>query len=252
MASLILAAGKGVRMKSKLPKVLHQVCGKPMVKHVFDTICQIGIERPIVVIGPGHQAIRGLLSSQAQYVQQQEPLGTGHAVMQAEGLLAGFSGDILILCGDTPLLRAQTLRKFILEHRRRGGVATILSAVMEDPTGYGRIIRAPDGSVQKIVEERDTSISEKDISEVNTGTYCFKGRMLFKALHRVRPDDVTREYYLTDAIGILTGDGHRVEAHVVDDPAEAVGVNSRQDLAVVEKLLCERMKTATKTPNPAG
>ncbi|MDP4099177.1 bifunctional UDP-N-acetylglucosamine diphosphorylase/glucosamine-1-phosphate N-acetyltransferase GlmU [Paenibacillus sp. P96] len=239
--AVILAAGQGKRMKSKLYKVLHPVCGKPMVGHVSDTIRQVGVSRSIAVVGHGAEAVQTYLGNAAEYVLQTEQLGTGHAVKMAKDLLAQENGTTIVICGDTPLVTAETLESLIRLHEERGAAATILTAHLDAPQGYGRVIRDAAGSVTKIVEQKDCSPEEDLVQEINTGTYCFDNAKLFSALDRITNQNAQQEYYLTDVIGIMRGDGDNVEAHMTNDPAESIGVNDRIALSEAERLMKERI-----------
>lgn len=239
--AVVLAAGKGTRMKSSLPKVLHTICGKPMVEHVLDATREAGVEKNIVVIGYGAEKVEEALSQQAQFVYQKEQLGTGHAVMQAKELLADYNGPVLVVCGDTPLLTAKTLSQLLEWHKNQQAVATILTSIMDKPTGYGRIIRNDQGGVVKIVEEKDASSAEKLVQEINTGTYCFDSQALFKALEKITPNNAQGEYYLTDVIGLFVEDNLPVAAIAAADVLETMGVNSRQHLAEAAAYLNRRI-----------
>ena len=188
--TVILAAGKGTRMKSKLPKVLHKAAGKPMLQHVLDAANKGGAERNIVVVGFGGDVVREAMGDQAEFVVQTEQLGTGHAVKQAAPLLEGFDGTVMVLCGDTPLLTGDLLNKLYTEHKEAKAKATVLTAIMPDATGYGRIIRTEDGSVARIVEHKDATEEERKVNEVNSGIYCFEAKDMFEALEQVGCDNV--------------------------------------------------------------
>lgn len=238
--AVVLAAGKGTRMKSKLPKVLHKVCGKPMVEHVLEATSGAGIEENIVVVGFGAEKVEELLGQKAKFVYQKEQLGTGHAVLQAKDVLADYAGKLLVVCGDTPLLTSETLNQLLVKHERKGAAATILTAFLDNPTGYGRIIRNAGGSVLKIVEEKDADPEEKEVREVNTGTYCFDSKSLFAALEEISPNNAQGEYYLTDVIALFVKQGLRVDGVHVDDVLETMGINSRKHLAEAEFLMNQR------------
>lgn len=237
VSSIILAAGKGTRMKSRLPKVLHSVCGKPMLSHVIRAASDAGVDRSIVVIGHGAEAVRETIGSGVVWVEQAEQLGTGHAVMQAEASLAGFSGNVLILCGDTPLVTADTLTRLMEAHVSSGNAATVLTADMDDPAGYGRIVRGQDGNVQEIVEHKDASAEQLLITEINTGIYCFEADQLFSGLKKVSPANAQGEYYLTDVLAILKSQGQKIGAAIVADPQETMGINNRVQLAEAAKVM---------------
>jgi len=240
LLAVILAAGKGTRMKSALPKVLHPIGGKPMVAHVLAAAHMAGAQRKVVVVGFGADSVETTVGTQAEYVVQAEQLGTGHAVMQASACLQGFDGTIMVLCGDTPLLRGQTLAKLFAEHQRAQAKATVLTACMKDPTGYGRVIRDDSGQVVKIVEQKDATSSELAVREVNTGIYCFDKVALFDALRSINCNNVQGEYYLTDVISVLAQAQAKVWAVQVDDAEETLGINSRMQLAEAEKILRRR------------
>lgn len=240
-ASVILAAGKGTRMKSRLPKVLHSVCGQPMLLHVIDAAREAGIDRNIVVIGHEAEMVRAAIDTEVEWAFQMEQLGTGHAVLQTEPLLEGFRGSIVILCGDTPLITPGTLKELTERHLQSGDAATVLTSVLEDPSGYGRIIRDESGMVLGIVEHIDASEDQLMIREINTGVYCFKAQKLFAALKEISPANSQGEYYLTDVLGLLRQDGEKVGAVIAVNPHEMAGINNRIQLAGAEKELRLRM-----------
>lgn len=240
MIALILAAGKGTRMKSKLPKVLHQVGGVPMVEQVLRTVKAAGTQRQVVVVGFGSEAVQDYLADRAETVVQQEQLGTGHAVMQAESLLENEKGTLLVTCGDTPLVTEETFRHLLACHEQTGAAATVLTAVMPDPTGYGRVIRDAAGQVLKIVEQKDGTPDELAVREVNAGIYCFDMELLWPMLHRVTNNNAQGEYYLTDMIGMLVADKKVVSAYAAADYQETLGVNSRLQMAEAERVLRSR------------
>ena len=240
LVTVILAAGKGTRMKSKLPKVLHKAGGKSMVQHVLDAARSAGAKRNIVVTGLGGEMVREALGNQAEFVEQKEQLGTGHAVQQTADLLAGENGTVMVLCGDTPLLTGALLKKLYDEHVAAGAKATVLTAIMPDATGYGRIIRLADGSVARIVEHKDATEAERQVQEVNSGIYCFAARELFDSLKQVNNDNAQGEYYLPDVLEILKKQGEKIWAVAADDYESTLGINSRLQLAGAEKILRRR------------
>lgn len=238
---IVLAAGKGKRMKSKTYKVLHPVCGKPMVGHVTEALEQAGMDQIYVIVGHGAEAVRAYLGERATYVMQEEQLGTGHAVLQAESQLAERAGTTVIVCGDTPLITSQTIAKLVEEHEADRAAATVMTAVLEDPGSLGRIIRDEEGNVQAIVEHKDCTEEQAAIKEINTGTYIFDNRKLFAALGKVTNENAQQEYYLTDVIRILCDEGEIVKGAPVEDIAETVGVNDRAALAEAERFMRERI-----------
>ncbi len=241
MVAVILAAGKGTRMRSKLPKVLHKVGGRPMLQHVLDAAAAAGADAKIVVAGHGAELVEAMVGTQGQIVLQTEQLGTGHAVMQARELLSGFTGTVLILCGDTPLVDGAELQKLCAAHQASGAAATVLTTMLDDPAGYGRVIRGMDGAVEAIVEEKDADAGQKQICEVNTGIYCVESPLLFTALARLTCNNAQGEYYLTDVLAVLRAAGHKVGGVVTADSAMVMGVNSRRQLAEAEAALRRRI-----------
>jgi len=239
LSTIILAAGKGTRMKSDLVKVLHPLLGVPMLSYPID-LCLNGINsgKTIVVVGYQGEKIRASFpDDRLTFVDQGDPLGTGHAVLCTENYLKGFKGVILVLYGDVPLLKADTLRKCIDTHKMNEGVITVMSAVLENPAGYGRIVKMDGGLVRKIVEEKDASPPEMAIKEVNTGIYCVDSPFLFEALKQVRADNAQGEYYLTDIVAIANQRKQKVYAFLVEDSTEVMGINTRVDLAKADEIL---------------
>lgn len=239
--AIILAAGKGTRMKSKLYKVLHPVAGKPMVEHILDQVEQTEPTEIVTIVGHGAEMIKSHLGERSQYALQAEQLGTGHAVMQAQELLGGKQGTTLVITGDTPLLTAETLKNLFDYHQGKNASATILTAHAEDPTGYGRIIRDHVGIVERIVEQKDASEEEARVQEINTGTFCFDNESLFKALAKTDTNNTQGEYYLTDIIEILKKEGKAVAAYQMADFDEAMGVNDRVALSTANKIMHRRL-----------
>jgi bifunctional UDP-N-acetylglucosamine pyrophosphorylase/glucosamine-1-phosphate N-acetyltransferase len=238
---IILAAGKGTRMKSKLYKVLHPVAGKPMVEHIMDQVEKTKPNEVVTIVGHGAEAIKSHLGERSQYALQAEQLGTGHAVLQAEALLAGKKGTTLVITGDTPLLTAETLTNLFDYHQGKNASATILTAHAEDPTGYGRIIRDHVGIVEKIVEQKDATEQEARVQEINTGTFCFDNEALFNALSKINTNNAQGEYYLTDIIEILKKEGKAVAAYQMADFEEAMGINDRVALALANQIMHQRL-----------
>jgi bifunctional UDP-N-acetylglucosamine pyrophosphorylase/glucosamine-1-phosphate N-acetyltransferase len=241
LATVILAAGKGTRMKSKTPKVLHNVCGSAMLSHVIEAVAGAGVKKIIVVVGYGADIVAREVEGRAQVAHQAEQLGTAHALMQAGPFLSDFKGQLLVLCGDTPLIEAGTISDFIHSHRAAGSTAAVLTAVMEDPAGYGRIVRDNQGNVVKIAEQKDTTPEEKQIREVNTGIYCFKTEGLFEALSQLTPNNAQGEYYLTDIIENYVREGRQVGAVTVKNPMETTGINDRVQMAAAERYMRGRI-----------
>ncbi len=242
-AVVILAAGEGKRMKSALPKVLHQVCAKPMIDYVLETVRDLRPDKVLIVVGHGADKVRDNLKREnsLKLVFQEKQLGTGHAVLKCEKELADFSGTVLVLSGDTPLLSGDTLKNLLELHLKSKAAATLLSANLEGLTGYGRIIRSQMGEVERIIEEKDASKEERNISEVNTGTYCFDKEKLFLALKEVKCENVQKEFYLTDVIEILKRKKEKVAVLLARDEKEVLGVNSRSQLVEVDKILREKI-----------
>ncbi|MBM7663421.1 bifunctional UDP-N-acetylglucosamine pyrophosphorylase/glucosamine-1-phosphate N-acetyltransferase [Bacillus mesophilus] len=239
--AVVLAAGQGTRMKSKLYKVLHPVCGKSMVEHVIDQVSALELHKIVTIIGFGAELVKSTLGDRSEYALQEEQLGTAHAVMQASPQLKQEKGTTLVICGDTPLITTETMEALLKHHEETNAKATILTAHAEDPTGYGRIIRQSNGDVKRIVEHKDASEEERTVKEINTGTYCFDNEALFQALDKVSNDNVQGEYYLPDVIEILKNEGETVSAFQTERFAETLGVNDRVALAQAEKTMRERI-----------
>ncbi|MGA8942989.1 MAG: bifunctional UDP-N-acetylglucosamine diphosphorylase/glucosamine-1-phosphate N-acetyltransferase GlmU [Thermoactinomyces sp.] len=239
--AVILAAGKGTRMKSKKHKCLHPICGKPIIDHIIGQLKKLQTEKTILVVGHQGEALKEYLNGQADFVEQEVQLGTAHAVMQARPLLEKEEGITLVLNGDHPLFTAETLQKLIDKHRETKSTATVLTAVIDDPTGYGRIIRQKNGQVDRIVEHKDATDTEREIHEVNTGTYCFDNQKLFSALSLVNNDNAQGEYYLPDVLSVLREQGEAISAQVIQDVQESFGVNDRIQLAEADKIMRERL-----------
>lgn len=241
LVAVILAAGKGTRMKSKLPKVLHKIGGKPMLQHVLDAADAAGAARKVVVVGHEAELVEEMVGEQAQMALQAEQLGTGHAVMQTEAVLKDFCGTVMIICGDTPLLEAAELKKFYEGHVASQAAATVLTAFMDDPAGYGRIIRDADGNVLGIVEEKDAVLEQKAIKEINTGIYCVEAPLLFEVLAILTCDNAQGEYYLTDVLAKLNAMGKKVGGVATADSDMIMGINSRRQLAEAENIMRQRI-----------
>lgn len=241
LRAIILAAGKGVRMRSDLPKVFHKVLGKPLLAYVIETVQKLGIQKIYVVVGYKKEVITDYFKdSGVEFVEQKEQLGTGHAVMQVGPQLKGFSGEVLVLAGDVPLLKAETLKGLIGFHRQHKAAATDLTANLPDAGSYGRIIRDKAGHIIRIVEKKDATPEDLQIKEINTGSYCFNSPALFKALSEVKPENAQKEYYLTDTIEILKAKGLPVFAYLAPDWRETLGVNTPDELQEIEDILKSR------------
>ncbi len=250
LSAAVLAAGEGTRMRSATPKVLHPVCGRPIILHVLDALCALPLERIVVVVGHGAERVTKVAQEHlrteipVEFVEQRSRLGTGDAAAVA---LTAFptdvdlDDDLLLLVGDVPLLRPETLAELATAHRRRDAAATMLTAVLDDPTGYGRVLRDDVGDVQAIVEEADATDDERAVREVNPSIYCFRRTLLAPALRRLVPENAQGEYYLTDVIAVLRRAGHRVAAVPVADPQEILGVNDRVHLAAAETVMRRRV-----------
>ncbi len=237
---VVLAAGEGKRMRSRRPKVLHRLGGRPLIAYPVNLAQRLG-SRLVLVVGPEGEEVRRAVgeTTDVHFVEQKERLGTGHALLQARSACGNGSGTILVLPGDTPLLSEATLRRLVEAHQAGKAAATLLTAVVDDPAGYGRIVREA-GRVTAIVEDRDASPRHRKIREIATSVYCFDARRLWAALNQVRADNDQGEYYLTDVIGIFRRKGQPVEAVVTDDPAECLGINDRKQLARIAALLRAR------------
>ena len=241
LAIIVMAAGKGTRMKSDLPKVLHQANGHPLIEYVLNTSQALDPQEIVLIIGHQAELVKTATASYRLSTALQEPqLGTGHAVMQAEDQLKGFHGEVLILSGDAPLVSILTLQKLLACHHARGAVATVLTAEMDDPTGYGRVIRQDTSdNVLKIVEHKDASALELAVREINSGIYVFDAETLFQALGEITTNNAQKEYYLTDVFGICFQSGKRVCAFKTDNPNEIIGINTIEQLREAERLLLE-------------
>ncbi len=241
LKAIILAAGEGTRMKSKTPKVLHKVVGKTMVEHVIEVAREVGVSQTVVVVGSKKEQVEACLGNLGlTFVHQAERLGSGHAVMVCDSEIA-CDEDVLILCGDTPLIQAKTLERLIAIHRQSGNAGTVLTAKVDNPFGYGRIVRDDRGQVLKIVEEKDADEATKKIDEVNSGMYCFKGEALKTYLKQIDNKNVQGEYYLTDMLELLNRAGLLVGTAVVEDFDDLRGVNSRIQLAESEAIFRKRI-----------
>lgn len=241
LAVIILAAGKGTRMKSETPKVLHEICGRPMLEYVLDLVQGLKADKIITVLGYKHQDVKKTLKSKIGVVIQKEINGTAGAVRQAMPLLNSFKGTVLVLYGDTPLLKKETIKKLLEHHQKNNFAVTLLTANLDKPKGYGRIIRDKYGVLSGIVEEKDGDEFELDIKEINTGIVCFDKDKLSSALRQVKPNNRKKEYYLTDCISILYKNNELTSTVVLPDINEALGVNSKVDLAKAYSIIQKRI-----------
>lgn len=246
-AAVVLAAGLGTRMKSRLPKVMHEICGKPMITYVLDAVEAAGSAPVLVVVGYRADLVQKAVGERGRCVVQAEQLGTGHAVMQVEDALRDYEGIVAVIAGDAVFLSGEDLMALVHGHQESKASATVLSAVLDDPSGYGRIVRGEHDEVVRIVEERDASPEEAAISEVNSSIYCFNKQDLFDALRDIAPDNAQREYYLTDVIGVMVERGWPVRVVRAKDPLLAQGVNTRVQLAEAERIFRDRVRRRLMT-----
>ena len=232
VSAIILAAGKGKRMKGAVAKVLHPLCGKPMLTYSIDAARAVNVEKIVVIIG--HQAglVRKAFNDQGLiFIEQHEQLGTGHAVLQAKDVFRGYGGTLLILCGDVPMLSPSTIRSLLEVHILGKSTVTVLTTILNDPFGYGRIIKEREkGEILRIVEERDASLAEKKIKEINTGIYCVESNFLFRAVSDIGNENVQKEYYLTDIVGIASRNGLKARSFITANSFEVMGINTPDDL----------------------
>lgn len=245
-AAIVLAAGKSTRMKSSLPKVMHEICGRPMLGYVLQACRLAGVDRLIVVVGYDKEKVVERFAEEPdfeiEWIEQTEQHGTGHAVLCCRAALKGFSGSVLVVAGDMPLVHRETLSRLLELRARSGDAVTLATALLEDPTGYGRIVRDSEGRLEAIVEHRDCTEEQREIHEVNPSYYCFDADRLFQSLDAVESDPETGEYYVTDAVRLLREAGHGVSAEVGIPAADAQGVNSRGDLVTVNRAMQDRIQ----------
>ena len=237
VVALVLAAGKGTRMKSDKSKLVHKIYGKELVRRVVETAQKAGVDDIITVVGYKREQVQLVLGDSVKYAYQEEMLGTGHAVMQAEKYLKDKHGKIVVLNGDVPILRPETLKELIDKSIKNKEYATILTAIYNNPTGYGRIIRDIGGNIKEIVEEKDLAEDQKSIQEINAGIYCFDIQELLKALKEIKPNNAQNEYYLTDVVKIMNEKGLKTGAVIVEDNTEILGVNDKLQLELLTKVL---------------
>lgn len=243
--SIILAAGEGTRMKSKLPKVLHKICGEPILEYVINASKGANVQKNVVIVGYGGDIVKDYFKDKDIYFENQPigegaPYGTGFAVMQGLKHIEDDS-TVVVLCGDTPLITKESINSLLDYHKKGEYVCTVLTAILDDPTGYGRIIRDKIGNISRIVEHKDTNEEEKLVNEINTGVYCFNGKMLKCGLENIDSNNAQGELYLTDIVEILTKKGYNVGAHIIEDPIEIHGINNRIQLSFCEKIMRKRI-----------
>ena len=241
--AIVMAAGKGTRMKSKNSKLVQKIYGKEIVKRAVENAQKAGVRDIVAVVGYKKEEVMKVLGDNIKYAYQDEMLGTGHAVMQAKEYLKGKKGKVLVLNGDVPLIRPETLNKLIEKSIENKEYATLLTAIYDDPTGYGRIVRDEGGNIEGIVEEKDTTPEQKKIKEINAGIYCFDIEALLKALEKVTPNNKQGEYYITDVIQIMNDSGLKTGAVLVEDNTEILGINDRIQLGILTKVLQMRINT---------
>lgn len=244
VAAIILAAGKSTRMRSALAKVLHEVCGLPMLGFALRACRLAGLDRLIVVVGHHKDEVirRFAAERDVTWVEQPEQKGTAHALLCCREALAGFAGSVLVLAGDMPLVRREVLMELVEARKQSGAAMTLATSVLENPAGYGRIVRSRCGKLESVVEDRNCTPEQHEIQEVNPSYYCFDAQRLFPLLERIEPDPVKGEYYLTDAVRILCRDGRKVSATIRVPPEEAMGINSQGDLATVGRMMQDRLQ----------
>jgi len=243
VTSVLLAAGQGTRMKTLLPKVLHPVCGKPMLAYALEAACSVSTEQPVVIVGKDAQALNDYLGDSARCIVQDPPLGTGHAVQQAETSLLGKTDLVLVTYSDMPLLTHETLLKLVETQKKNPGPMTMLTVIAADPRGFGRVIRSPQGTVQAVIEEATATPEQLSIRELNVGAYCFSSDWLWEALRRI-PISKKGEYYLTDTVGLAANSGLPIQALVSADLTEIIGINTRVHLAEAEAAMRMRINRA--------
>ena len=257
VTAVLLAAGQGTRMKSDLPKVLHPLCGRPMIWHVLEALKSAATEKPVVIVGHGAEAVQNYLGDSADCVLQEPQLGTGHAAMQAEPLLKGKTDLVIVTYADMPLLRGETFQRLVDTQRANPGPLSMLTVIADDPRGFGRIVRKPEGTVQAIVEEYVATPEQQQIRELNVGAYCFNSDWLWDAIHRIEKNPRKGEYYLTDIVEIAVRENLPVQAVVHDDFMETIGINTRVHLSEAEaamrlRINREHMLNGVSMTDPAA
>ena len=242
--SVILAAGKGTRMKSELPKVLHPIYGKPLLAYVIDALNNTGmVDENIVIVGHGAEQVENFVETYTDNVQcvlQSPQKGTGDAVSKSSDILKDFDGTVLVICGDTPLVRTETIKNFIEKHTECGAALTVMSALFDNPSNYGRIVRNSDGTLKCITEEKDATPEEKAIKEINAGIYCLDKKLIFPLFSKLKSNNAQGEYYLTDIVALAAAEGLKTDVYTLSDNAEIYGINSKANLAEATKILNKR------------
>jgi len=239
--AIVLAAGRGTRMKSNIPKVIHKILEKPMIMHVIDNLKEAQVGEIISIIGYKAEMVKEIIDGNSKYAYQIDQLGTGHAIMMAEEHLSGQEGVTIVICGDTPLISSETISELIDHHIKSENTATILTGVLDDALAYGRIIRDEENKVTSIVEYKDATDKERQIKEFNTGTYIFDNEKLFELINLVGNDNAQREYYLTDIISIMYKQGYKVDGCILNELEETIGINDRKTLAYAQSILQEKI-----------
>jgi UDP-N-acetylglucosamine pyrophosphorylase len=246
-AAVVLAAGKGTRMRSDLPKVAVPLMGKAMILHVLESLVQARVRRVVIIVGYKKEEIISLIPEfpgvTIEYAEQKEQLGTAHALLCAKETLKGYQGPLVVACGDMPLIRSSTFASLLNLHEERGFSATVLSARQENPTGYGRLVRDEKGELERIVEEKDATDEIRTIQETNSGTYIFNAPDIFSVLSTIGSTNAQNEYYLPDAIEVFRKNGKGVGSLILEDPLEAMGANSKEDILMLEQKLSDRVGT---------
>ena len=245
LAVIVLAAGKGTRMKSSIAKVLHPIKNQPLLYYVLESLVPLNPDFSVLVVGFQSAVVKESFSNRGLiFVEQKEQLGTGHAAQQAKLALHDFSGDVLVVCGDMPLIKSQTLVDLVTRHREKKSACTVLTLKSSEKKDFGLVIRDEQGSVSKIVECKDASEDEKKVDEFNSGVYCFDKQLFLKALDEIGNNNIQKEYYLTDTIEYIVNNGFLVESLQIRDNTQLLGINTQEDLSLAEKILMGETKSS--------